>query len=469
MSPAAATVRAFAVTLAILALACTGSAGPQGPAGPQGVTGPQGSPGPQGVPGPTGPAGAIGPTGETGATGPAGPQGPEGQQGPAGAVGPLGPTGAMGQTGPQGPEGQPGPAGAQGPTGPTGATGPTGPSTGLRASYELDEATGTTTADASGGANTLTLSTTGVAWSTAGHTGNALLFDGVSGYAEAASASSLNLREELSLSAWVYQTGNASGTNTLIVKEGEYLLDVSNGKARMAVQTTAGPAWAAVGGGAVPLNSWVHIKGTYDGLAIRVFIDGQLVFYTAYPHGIVAKTNNTLRIGGRASGAYFTGRIDEVRISSHAQQQHVEPPPKIGAWYPCAHQTGCTAGTYCPLKLDCTQLDTVPGTFTRSADALSITVNETGHYMLNAHALVYSNSTTHFHHFEVYRNGTRVQLAHWENFTSAGWRRYDIHRPEAFTAGDVITVKVYTNETPHPSYFTHQGPDYTRLSLVRLR
>lgn len=101
----------LAVTTAV-ALACTGTQGPQGAPGPQGSTGPQGTPGPQGVPGPTGAQGVIGPAGEAGAIGPTGPQGL------AGATGPTGPTGAAGLAGLPG---------ATGPTGSTGATGPAGP------------------------------------------------------------------------------------------------------------------------------------------------------------------------------------------------------------------------------------------------------------------------------------------------------------------------------------------------------
>lgn len=248
-----------------------------------------------------------------------GPQGPVGPQGPAGTQGPAGPQGATGPVGATGPQGPQGPAGVAGAPGQPGAPGPQGPEgkagLGFRGSYDFEEGSGTTTADASGSGNTMTLNTSGVSWTTAGHSGSALNFDGASGYIEAVDAPALNPREELTISAWVYQTGNASRDNTLVVKEEQYGLWIVNGQVQIAVQTQTGPDWAYTGSGTVPLNTWTHVKGTYDGVALRTFVNGQLTSFTPYAHGIIKKTSNPLRIGSRpVLGAHFTGRIDEVRI-----------------------------------------------------------------------------------------------------------------------------------------------------------
>jgi hypothetical protein len=161
----------------------------------------------------------------------------------------------------------------------------------------------------------MTLNTSGVSWTTAGHSGGALNFDGASGYIEAVDSPTLNPREEITISAWVYQTGNASGANAIAVKEGQYGLWISNGQVHIAVQTETGPAWGGIGAGAVPLNTWTHVKGTYDGVALRTFVNGQLTSFTPYAHGIIKRTGNPLRIGARqGSNQYFAGRLDEVRV-----------------------------------------------------------------------------------------------------------------------------------------------------------
>jgi hypothetical protein len=79
-----------------VALAGTGTPGPQGPPGPPGPAGPLG---PQGEPGPQGPQGATGPQGPAGAQGPAGPAGPQGPKGDNGIQGPIGPQGPVGPPG----------------------------------------------------------------------------------------------------------------------------------------------------------------------------------------------------------------------------------------------------------------------------------------------------------------------------------------------------------------------------------
>jgi hypothetical protein len=57
------------------------------------------------------------------------------------------------------------------------------------------------------------------------------------------------------------------------------------------------------------------VKGTYDGLALRTFVNGQMTSLMPYANGVIKKTGNPLRVGSRqGSGQYFAGRIDEVRV-----------------------------------------------------------------------------------------------------------------------------------------------------------
>lgn len=249
--------------------------------------------------------------GSKGDTGPAGPQGSKGDTGPAG------PQGSKGDTGPTGLQGSKGDTGLTGPRGSTGDTGPAG--LGFRASFDFEEGLGASSVDASGNKNNLTLSSSGVSWTTAGHTGKALNFDGASGYAEAPDSPSLNPREEVTLAAWVYQTGNGAAENQVINKEHAYTLAVIKGQLQMAVQTAGGPEWTWAGSGTVPLNTWTHVMGSYDGLFIRTFVNGVLTSSTPYPNGNIATTATSVRIGARPSGNPFAGRIDEVRILGYAR------------------------------------------------------------------------------------------------------------------------------------------------------
>jgi hypothetical protein len=130
-------MRAFPLTVLLVAAAGCGTIGVDGPA-PRGSMGDRlfgregpgnadwcrsqplprtvlaGPTGPAGPAGPQGPAGSAGPAGLAGVAGPQGPTGPTGIVGPAGVIGPAGVVGPVGATGPQGVVGV---AGAQGPTG----------------------------------------------------------------------------------------------------------------------------------------------------------------------------------------------------------------------------------------------------------------------------------------------------------------------------------------------------------------
>lgn len=65
-----------------------------------------------------------------------------------------------------------------------------------------------------------------------------------------------------------------------------------------------------------PLNTWVHIAGTYDGSAFHIYLDGKL---KATMSGTLLNKNTApLKIGQSGtcpSGQRFPGLIDEVRIS----------------------------------------------------------------------------------------------------------------------------------------------------------
>jgi hydrogenase maturation factor HypE len=76
-----------------------------------------------------------------------------------------------------------------------------------------------------------------------------------------------------------------------------------------------------VGSTALPLNTWSHLAGTYDGATLRLYVNGVLAASQPYTGSIIT-SSGALRLGGNAVwGEYFTGRIDEVRIYNRALSQ----------------------------------------------------------------------------------------------------------------------------------------------------
>ncbi len=66
----------------------------------------------------------------------------------------------------------------------------------------------------------------------------------------------------------------------------------------------------------LPLNRWYAVAGTYDGMTMRLFVNGQAVKTQTYP-GTVVQDSNLFRIGSLgASNDFFEGLVDEVRLSN---------------------------------------------------------------------------------------------------------------------------------------------------------
>jgi hypothetical protein len=191
---------------------------------------------------------------------------------------------------------------------------------GLVAAYGFDEGTGTSTADVSGGGRNGTLTAT--TWTTAGKNGNALSFNGTSSWVTVADAAALDLTNGVTLEAWVNPT-NLSGWRTVILKEAPnglaYSLYANDNSPWPAATINTGAIDRNVPGTTqLPLNAWTHLAMTYDGAALRLYVNGVQAGVLATT-GSMITTTGALRIGGNmAWGEHFAGVIDDVRVYSRA-------------------------------------------------------------------------------------------------------------------------------------------------------
>jgi hypothetical protein len=188
---------------------------------------------------------------------------------------------------------------------------------GLVAAYGFDEGTGTTAGDGSGGGHAGAI--TGATWSTAGKFGNALSFNGASSMVTVADNAALHLTTGMTLEAWVRPAAN-SGWRTVVMKERSGGLAYSlygydnSAKPPAVYGNFGGDDVKASGGSALPLNTWSHVAGTYDGATLRLYVNGVQVATKAQA-GALPTSTSPLRIGGNSAwGEYFSGLIDEVRV-----------------------------------------------------------------------------------------------------------------------------------------------------------
>jgi N,N-dimethylformamidase beta subunit-like, C-terminal/Concanavalin A-like lectin/glucanases superfamily/Bacterial Ig domain/Bacterial Ig-like domain len=218
---------------------------------------------------------------------------------------------------------------------------------GLVGAYGFDEASGTTVSDVSLQHNTGTI--TGATRTAAGKFGGALSFSGTGNWVTVPDADSLDLTTAMTLEAWV-NPSVGTGWRTVIFKEQPnnftYALYGTDDQGHPSGWLHSNVDYDMAGTGTVPTGAWTHLAMTYDGSAMRLYVNGTQVASRAVPPPIATSTG-VLRIGGNNIWSeWFQGLIDEVRI-----YRRVLTPAEIGQ------------DMTRPVLVD-TQAPTTPGNFT---------------------------------------------------------------------------------------------------------
>jgi Concanavalin A-like lectin/glucanases superfamily/Secretion system C-terminal sorting domain len=69
----------------------------------------------------------------------------------------------------------------------------------------------------------------------------------------------------------------------------------------------------------VPLNTWTHLAGVWDGSSLRVYINGILDGTASGITGAFNNTSNPVRIGASLTSETWTGKLDAVRVWKSAR------------------------------------------------------------------------------------------------------------------------------------------------------
>jgi glucose/arabinose dehydrogenase len=189
-------------------------------------------------------------------------------------------------------------------------------SNGLVASYNFDEGSGTFLTDRSGTGNNGTL-TNGPTWNASGKYGKALSFDGTNDYVNIPDSNSLDLTTGMTLEAWIKPTVS-TGYRDIVFKtqpsHEAYAMYVTNGSSRPTGHVNIGGEKTAQGTAQVSTTTWTHLATTYDGTALKLFVNGVQVSSTAVT-GNIPVTNLPLTLGGDTVWPeWFKGLMDDVRI-----------------------------------------------------------------------------------------------------------------------------------------------------------
>ena len=196
---------------------------------------------------------------------------------------------------------------------------PANNASGLAAYYKLDDASGTTAINSTGGTNgTLQNLPT---WQTgpAQFASNSLNFDGIDDVVTIPDNNSLDITAAITLEAWVYATKN-TGIQNVVSKSSQsintgYIFPRSdNGWASAVMYLHIGGGWRQLSATYPSLNTWNHLAATYDGTTMRVYINGTQAASAAQTGAITANTN-ALALGNQPGySEFFGGTVDEVRV-----------------------------------------------------------------------------------------------------------------------------------------------------------
>ena len=170
-----------------------------------------------------------------------------------------------------------------------------------------------------------------------GEVGQGFNFDGIANYISVPDSPSLNPSSAMSVEAWYRPVSFVGTGNDAIVDKGyptynnpfyQYHLGVTGDQ----YQNGAGDHAEfnfniAIGGTLVSVftqagiwtpGNWYHLVGTYDGTAVRLFVNGNLVAQTA-ASGSISAFGQPLYLGRYgARNSYLPGVVDEVSIYNRA-------------------------------------------------------------------------------------------------------------------------------------------------------
>jgi hypothetical protein len=191
----------------------------------------------------------------------------------------------------------------------------------LVAAYGFNETSGSSVNDTSTYGNQGTIS--GATRISGGRFGRGLSFDGVNDSVTVADAPSLDLSGAMTVEGWVFPTSLAFNERPLVHKENAdghsvYDLYANSSLRRPSSDVLVSSRAQALGTAQLALNVWTHLAATYDGASLKLYVNGSLVA-TRAATGSIVQSAGPLRIGSaNAIGAWFRGRIDEVRVYNRA-------------------------------------------------------------------------------------------------------------------------------------------------------
>lgn len=154
---------------------------------------------------------------------------------------------------------------------------------------------------------------------------SACSFNGINQYVAVPDSPTLSPPNQVSFSAWIL---SAERKGAYVLKKGGHLTDGSyvialdaSGVPSVWISTSTKHYHQVSANSAIPLSTWTHVCGVYNGQTLAIYVNGQLSNTTA-ADGILYVNSQPLYMGCDVGNSFFNGpfngRIDDVRIYTRA-------------------------------------------------------------------------------------------------------------------------------------------------------
>ncbi|HSU54759.1 MAG TPA: LamG-like jellyroll fold domain-containing protein [Candidatus Dormibacteraeota bacterium] len=166
----------------------------------------------------------------------------------------------------------------------------------------------------------------GVAF-TNGLVGHGFDFNGTSAFVQVPDSANLRFTNAMTVETWIYPRAVGSHYREIVskweggVEQRSYTFNIQpSGQADFTIDHdgSAGNIASAMSTNGVPLNQWTHLAGVYDGVRVKLYLNGVL-HSAAVSSGPIFAGSAPLIIGSTLlSGSYFEGIVDEPSVYNRA-------------------------------------------------------------------------------------------------------------------------------------------------------
>jgi streptogramin lyase len=125
----------------------------------------------------------------------------------------------------------------------------------------------------------------------------------------------------LTVEAWIYRTSNGNLQTIASNYQGAYPFLLRIDDNRLTFHINSG--LSVQSNSMIPVNSWTHVAGVYEGTSIKVYINGALEGQVTANNAPLIPSGNEMKIGGGLINGteFFEGKITEVKFWNVARTQ----------------------------------------------------------------------------------------------------------------------------------------------------